>query len=184
MGELPLDDPRWCPMQAAIELRWRQTGATRLAIADLEQYMASGRLRCMRRDLASGKRERVSAAFWATYQGRWIGSRRITIYRRGEAGHVDDWMFYVWRPDFDSLYSDSARVDHDDDSKQPSLPIDRAKAVLRDLYPAKAQMPGSLKAAARDVVEECRKRGWKPMSPDTIQRAAEELGYRPPRKRR
>ena len=70
MGELPLDDPRWCPMETAIELCQRQIDATRFAIVDLMQAMASGKLRSKRRNRVSGIREHVNAEFWLTREGR------------------------------------------------------------------------------------------------------------------
>lgn len=109
MDEPPLDDPRWCPMQTAIVLRTRQTGTERLAINDLEQDMAGGKLRSMRRHIVNGSRECVSAEFWTTCQGRWIGSRRIGC-------DAEDWLFYVWQPDFDRPY---APTDRDNDSDAP-----------------------------------------------------------------
>ena len=68
--------------------------------------------------------------------------------------------------------------------KEPLKAIERAKVVLHDLYPTKAKMPNSLKAATQAVNDECQKRGWQLVtSTDTVHRAAEQLGYRPPRKR-
>jgi hypothetical protein len=83
----------------------------------------------------------------------------------------------------EKLVSGGARLDQDD--KEPLLPIDCATVVLRYLYRTKAQMPRSLKEATTAVVEECKKRVWRPVdSPDTVHRAAVKLGYRAPRKRR
>ena len=68
---------------------------------------------------------------------------------------------------------------------EPILPIDRAKAVLRALYPTKEQMPRSLKEATRAVDEKCTAWSWEPVtSPDTVHRAAEDIKYRAPRKPR
>jgi hypothetical protein len=190
MGKLPLNDPRWCAMKAAIDLREQQTGAHGLAIRDLAQAMVGGKLRSMRRNLASGESELLAASFWETHFIGYLSPLSVTIYRQTDidrhrtdeygnlvADRLDD-LFYVWRPDFDGLYY-GAR-----DEDEPLQPIDRAKVVLRDLYPTKAEMPRSLKAAHRAVMAECEKRDWQPPSEDTVQRAAEELGYRPPRKRR
>jgi hypothetical protein len=102
---------------------------------------------------------------------------------------VRGWVFYVSQPDFDRIWPPLAGgtpVDHDDVSSavEPLLAVDRARTVLRYLYPTKANMPGSLKEATAKVGDECQKRGWKPPSEDTVHRAAEELGYRTPRKRK
>jgi hypothetical protein len=194
MDKLYLDDPRWWPMQKAIDERAAQTGAFELAVQDLQHEMAIGRLRGMRRARGSGKRELLSAPaagklfiwFYPCTDADEASERRMAADYP-----LDDWVVYVWKPDFDRLFSAGAPADHHNDSypKEPLLPIDRAKAVLRELCPNKAQMPGKLKAATRDVGDECRKRNWKPPSEDTVQRAAAQLGYlprrkRPPRKRR
>jgi hypothetical protein len=90
--------------------------------------------------------------------------------------------YFVARRELDRLYpAGSAPIDHE----EPLQPIDRAKVVLRDLYRTKAEMLRSLKEATNAVDEECGKRGWQAVSsPDTIHRAAEQLGYRAPRKRK
>jgi hypothetical protein len=128
MGKLPLDDPRWYPMKAALVLREQQTGAIGRAVLDLEQAMARGKPRCMRQDPTTGEREFVPAAFWKDYVIDFSILGSPTVYRRTA---VDDtphrWamfahahlhlptdriydLFYVWKPDFDQLYSGSAQA--------------------------------------------------------------------------
>jgi hypothetical protein len=180
MGKLPLNDPRWCPMQAAIELRQGQTGAMPLAITDLEHAMESGKLRSMRRDITTGACEELEASFWVDHLID-VSIGAVVIYRDYSKHDPQRWAFfahhhdqrvdghayYVWRPDLDNLYPVSrTRADHED---EPLLPIDRAKTVLFYLYRTKAQMPHSLKEATRKVEEECKKRGWRPVSStDTV----------------
>jgi hypothetical protein len=153
VGKLPLNDPRWCAMKAAIDLREQQTGNLGLAIKDLAQAMVGGKLRSMRRNLASGESELLAASFWETHFIGYLSPVSVTIcrqtdidrYRTDEYGNlVADRLadlFYVWRPDFDGLYY-GAR-----DEDEPLQPIDRAKVVLLYLFPTKAQMPRSLKEA-------------------------------------
>jgi hypothetical protein len=198
MGKLPLDDPRWCAMQAAIELRQRQTGAIPLAITDLERAMASDKLRSMRRDSSTGAPERLEPSFWIDHlidvstgavaiyrcnEGDKDAPQRWSFYAHRHDQRIDGHVYYVWRPDLEKLYPASGtRADHDDagDSEEPLQPIARATAVLRDLYLTRAQMPRSLKAATKEVRTECQKRDWQPPSEDTVQRAAEKLAT-PPR---
>jgi hypothetical protein len=60
----PLDDPRWFALKAALQVREKQTGDPQLAMVDLQQAMASGKLRSMRRDVKTGEYERLEPAFW------------------------------------------------------------------------------------------------------------------------
>lgn len=69
------------------------------------------------------------------------------------------------------------------ETQEPLLPIDRARAVVRDIYASKPPPP-KLKMATRDVAEECERRGWPPPSSDTVSRVLEDLGHRPRRHRR
>jgi hypothetical protein len=187
MDKLPLDDPRWMTLEAAvIELNgW--FGHSGLTVQYLERDLAADKLGSMHRDLTGAWL--LEAAFWANHSINVSGPlvilhrtseplRREDIWaqyvRDHQAGHV----YYVWRPHFDRLYG-GAPAEHD----EPLLPIDRAEAVLRYLYQTKAQMPRSLKAATKAVDDPCEKWGWQLVkSPDTVHRAAEKIGYRAPRK--
>jgi hypothetical protein len=120
MDKPPLDAPRWWPMQKAIDAHAAQTGDRELAVRDLEQAMESGKLRGMRRSRNSGKRELLSGPFGKLFI--WFqcctdiddaSERRMSVDYP-----FDDWMFYVWKPDFDRLYS-VARSDHDDGGESP-----------------------------------------------------------------
>jgi hypothetical protein len=167
----PPDDPRWCPMLEAIELRTAQLGDRDMAILDLEQAIESGKLRGMRWSCASGESERLTAPFRELFA--WFYGHRA----------LDDWLYSVWKPDLDALFSVS-QADPGAAPKAPRLPIDRAEAVLRDLYPTKVQMPRSLKEATKTVATGCGKRGWQVPSSDSVHRAAVRLGFRTPRKHR
>ena len=122
---IPLDDPhRWLPLRSAIEMRQQQTGDVRIAVLDLEDAMRSGKLRAMRRDLATGKRARVERGFWR--RGHEIvvveGTGLVSIFRRFYALPVDRprrWggftypdvrldghVYFVWQPDLDALFGD------------------------------------------------------------------------------
>jgi len=184
MDKPPLDDPRWWPMQNAIKLLKAQTGGRDFAVMDLKQAMTSGKLRGMRRSRHNGEREHLSPPFENQFFV-WFCSNDPEA-REAENYPLDDWAFYVWKPDFDRLFSAGAPADQDDDShsKEPLRAIERAEVVLRELYPTKAQMPRSLKEATKAVATECQKRGWPAPSSDTVHRAAERPGYRPPRKHR
>ena len=169
-------------MKAAIDLRQQKTGDAHLAILDLEREMASGKLRSMRRHVATGESEFVLAPFWKThfvgYSTIWhftdTDRHRTDEYGNLVADRLDDWAFYVWQPHFDAIWSRPS---------EPLRPIDRAEAVLRALYRTRAEMPHRLKVATNAVDAKCRERGWQPVSStDTVHRAAVKLGYRDPRK--
>ena len=139
---------------------------------------------------------RVAAIAWTDLIRLYSGKDVSVIYRKplsrskGQyiVNPVRGWRFFVWQPILDRIWpppAGSAPVDHDDasDLKEPLRAIDRAKVMLRFLYPTKSKMPRLLKEATGEVKLECEKRGWKPPSEDRVQAAAEQLGYRPPRKR-
>ena len=119
---IPLDDADWLPLKEAIEARERQTGSIPLAVLDLEDAMRKGKLRAMRRDLATGKRGRVERAFWR--RGHEIdvveGTGSIVIFRQSAARpddrprrwggfdhypdvRLDGHVYFVWKPDLDAL---------------------------------------------------------------------------------
>jgi hypothetical protein len=116
MDKLPLDDPRWCTIKAAIDQRDDQTGSRTVAIIDLEKAMASGKLRSKRRNTVTGKYELVSAPYWRDHVIDITLPSSITVYRRTAvdatpqrwatfahqpADRIDGWLFYVWKPDLD-----------------------------------------------------------------------------------
>ena len=183
------DDAHWLPIEAAHKRGVERTGDNDLAVIDLEKLLAED-LPCMRRSTTTGERVRVAAIAWTelisletTSDGaRVIYRKPLAQFKRHHiVNPVRGWRFSVWQPVLDRIWppAGSASIDHE----EPLLKINRAKAALLHLYPSKTTMPGSLKAAHKAVVTECEERGWQPPSEDTVQRAAEKLGYRPPRKR-
>jgi hypothetical protein len=171
-------------MPAAVDRRAQQTGDLGMAIRDVQQAGANGELDIMRRNRVSGDCEWVAASDWKPHAINLnLNLDGVPLYVSIIYHHPDigDWVYFCWQPDFDRLYSTgSAPANHDE---QPVRPRGRAKVVLRYKYSTKAQMPRSLKAAWRAVVKECQQRDWQPPSEETVQRAAEELGYRPQRKK-
>jgi len=174
MNQLPLDDPRWWPMQNAIEHREAQTGDHDLAVMDLEQAMAGGKLPSMRRSRQSGRREQLSSPIEKLFFV-WFYSYCIDqAEERREAANYpfDDWVFYVWRPDFDRLFLADAPPEQDDDKAPPRAKVrNLAKGVLRDLYGSSPPLALTLKAITEAVVDECVRRGQKPPSTDSVARA-------------
>lgn len=189
------DDAHWLPIEAAHKRGVERTGDNDLAVIDLEKLLAEDRLPCMRRSITSGERVRVADIAWIELIRLYSGKEVSVIYRKPLSqskgqyilNPIRDWRFFVWQPILDHIWppARSGPVDDADDNdlKEPLRAIDRAKVVLRDLYPTKSRMPRSLKEATGEVKVECEKRGWQPPSEDRVQAAAEQLGYRPPRKR-
>ena len=136
MGELPLNDPRWYTLKAAIDRREQQTGAVSLVVTDLERDLESDKLRSMRRNLLTGECEHVPAIFWRDHVIDITLPPHIEVYRRRDidrtpqrwgtfahqaADRINGWVFFVWKPDFDRLYFASAPVDqHDARGTSPS----------------------------------------------------------------
>jgi hypothetical protein len=157
----PPDDPRWCPMLEAIELRTAQLGDRDLAILDLEQAIESGKLRGMRWSCATGE-SRLTAPF-----------RELFAWVNGYA--YGDWLYSVWKPDFERLFPAGAPADQDDDSYSKAPPRarvrDQVKRVLHHLYGGSPPPTLTLKAITEAVADEFERRGRKPPSPDTVARA-------------
>jgi len=184
------DNTRWLQIEVALErLIERTPSDTVIAIIDLQKALADGRQPCMVRSTKTGERKFVVRTAW---RGQIMldlgrdGVRVVHHYEPKPGGYVvhpfSGGRFFVWQPAFDRIWPPPASSAPE---KEPVLPINRAKAVLRYLYLTKADMPGSLKAITNAVEKGCKELGWQPVSSqDTVHRAAEELGYRPPRKRK
>jgi hypothetical protein len=202
------DDVCWLPLEPVHRQWCDRIGNYGLATRDLNQALAqAGRLPCMIRSLSTGERRRLESTAWAgdrqaniqttagppelselkVLAGRvYPGTGPLafglvyrpypgdTIFKRTWPG----WAFYVSRVAFEAIWPPAGGTP----VEGPLRPVDRAKVVLRALYPTKAQMPRSLKEATKAVVTKCEQRRWQPVSSDTVQRAAEQLGYRAPRK--
>jgi hypothetical protein len=65
----PLNDPHWRPLKAVLEALALQIGS-KVAAAEMKKEMASGRLRSMRRNLATGEREWLEPPFLARPRDR------------------------------------------------------------------------------------------------------------------
>jgi hypothetical protein len=156
----PPDDPRWFPMLEAIKLRTAQLGDRDLAIFDLEQAIESGKLRGMRWSCASGESERLSPPF-----------KHLFAWYNGNPAY-DDWLYSVWKPDFDQLFSAGTPAD-DSSSKAPprARVTGLAKSVLHDLYGGSPPPTLTLKAITDAVADACVRRGLKAPSPDSVARA-------------
>jgi hypothetical protein len=201
------DDACWLPLEPAHRQWCDRIGNYGLATRDLNQALAqAGRLPCMIRSLSTGERRRLESTAWAgdrqaniqttagppelselkvlaersgrlpvgrigaVYEAERLKGHPRDIERPAGPGPLENGV--TWYPGTGPL----APVE------EPLRPVDRAKVVLRALYPTKAQMPRSLKEATKAVVTKCEQRRWQPVSSDTVQRAAEQLGYRAPRK--
>jgi len=130
----PLDDNvRWTLLDNAVGLHERQTGHFGLAALDLVNDLKGGRVHGMRRNRITGERKHVFPSFWKEHFSESF-SRHVVVFRRTDAesdtestaryriddygniaaDRLDDWVFYVWRPDFDRLYSaGSAQDEHE-----------------------------------------------------------------------
>jgi hypothetical protein len=183
MGKLPLNDPRWLAMKAAIDLREQQTADVGLALRDIEQAMASGKLRSMRRDLAGGEAELVAAVFWETHFVGYLTPLSVIIcrqtdsdrYKTDEYGNLaaerlDGWAFYIWKPDLEKYWL-TTKLEEELDEPKPGWQVARVKELLPIVYPDGVPPEATNKEVQSRLVSECKKRGWKLPSEDTIARA-------------
>jgi len=160
----PPDDPRWCPMLEAIELRTAQLGDRDFAILDLERAIDSGKLSGMRWSCASGESKRLTAPF-----------RELFDWYYGYGG-LDDWLYRVWKPELNALSSVShADPNGDSASKKPKKGDGWQVAHVKELLPI--AFPGGVLPAATykqiqgRLVPLCEERGWKVPSIRSIGRA-------------
>lgn len=185
MGEPPLDDPRWLAVKLAIDLREQQTGASGLAVWDLEQAMASGRLRSMRRDLRDpASIEQLEAAFWKAHVLDISQPFVVIVYRRtaiddtpqrwGIFAHqvADrlDWTIRVWKPDFEKCWL-TIGTEAEPDEQKDGWQIARAKELFLIGYPDGVPDAATGKEVQKRLATACKDRGWKLPSLDTIARA-------------
>jgi hypothetical protein len=133
----PLDDPRWRGMMEVIDLRRQQNIGLIDAVTDLEQAMATGKLRSMRRNVSTGAREQIDDLFWIDHRidvvcdygsvvvyrlsGESSGNRQWDVFDHSPHERVEGHAYYVWQPDLDELYATSARP-HQDGSNTP-MPV-------------------------------------------------------------
>ena len=166
---IPLDDPhRWLPLRSAIEMRQQQTGDVRIAVLDLEDKMRSGKLRAMRRDLATGKRARVERGFWR--RGHEIdvveGTGLVSIFRRfyalpvyrprrwGGFDHpgvrLEGHDYFCWSPDLDALFGDVGALVRS--MRKRPLPLDDPRwCPMKEAIEARQQQTGSMPLAIIDL---------------------------------
>jgi hypothetical protein len=108
-GELPLDDPRWLPLDEALHLMTQHTGSAPLAALDLRQAMMPPRprVRGMRRFIEDGRdirRELVPAEVWIEP----VLSANLHRFPPDlNLRKIHGWVYYVWKPDIDTLLGKS-----------------------------------------------------------------------------
>jgi hypothetical protein len=190
MRELPLDDPRWCPLKAYIDrLASQRTGSTQRAVIMVEPDLESEALACKRGD------ELVPGKFWRDHVIDISLPFSIRVYPRtavddtperwsmfahdAVAGRIDE-PFFVWLPDGERLHFTQA---DDDADSEPVREIDRAKAALRDIYQAKGKKPRTLKEAHTEAVKWCADHNEPLVTFDAVRRAAIALDLWSPRPR-
>ena len=85
-----------------------------LASSHLMEGLKSGKLRCMRESRTNpSKREQVPASFWQNLNIHVEPDLGLIQIQRGRSiqrvtprdlGHIYDWAYYVWKPDFETLW--------------------------------------------------------------------------------
>jgi hypothetical protein len=115
-----LDDKRWQTLIMAHHARSEQLFGKRfsyVASVHLIERLRSGELRCMRESKKNPRvREWVPASFFQNfniYVEPDLSLIQIQVDRsipRGtqrDLGQINDWVFYIWKPDYDKLWSPS-----------------------------------------------------------------------------
>src|SRR6478672_946187 len=122
----PLDDDlRWLPIENARERRAERTRDNDLAVLDLMEVLAQGRLPCIIRSTTTGERKLVASTAWTDQiMLEWWPSYGVRVVHRHQPGDpfpnivkpFRGWVFYVWQPVLDHIWpprADSAPVVHD-----------------------------------------------------------------------
>ena len=125
-----LDDKRWLTLTMAHHIRSEQLIGKRFsthASSQLIEALRSEKLRCIRESRTKpSERGWVPASFWQNLNiyvepnlsfiqiqvGRSI--QRVT---QRDLGQIYDWVFYVWKPDFDGLWPPAKA----DQKSEPSM---------------------------------------------------------------
>jgi hypothetical protein len=77
--ELPLDDPRWRPVREEFKLISQYCGHRNLAVLDLNEALANGRVRSRRRHTESGERERLPSKFWVDHKLELLSDEGLLV---------------------------------------------------------------------------------------------------------
>jgi hypothetical protein len=187
--QLPLeDDARWMSLNEAVELHERRTRSLTLTVFDLEQKLAIGQLHCMRRKRTSGERKREPCSFW-NYHFIGVSSRHVDVYRpppgvdRTQRHKIDDygnivadrldgWMFYVWRPDFETLWPTTAVVEpRPNNPGKPQRARANAEKALSIAFPGGVPADATDKDLVNKVAPVYEKFGWGEPNRRTLRRA-------------
>lgn len=187
--ELPLDDPRWFPIEAAHKRLTGRTGDRGLAGIDLTRELAQGRLSCIARSTATGERRRIEPAMWIDkiQLDAWPESARVIHYEPRSKGErivkpFRGALFYVWRPDFVRIWPTAgATVERDDKNAPPRV---RPGPKHRDDWPTKLAQ-WLIKVAVEDptrlhnvkwlVTEAQSQLSWAPNDPKVLRAKIIEL---------
>ena len=124
-SHLPLDDDfRWRPLEAEHKRLVELYGSSSLAALELTKALASGKLRCMWRRLASGWiRELTPITFWADHRlSDWSGVFVIVRELAHSFTPEHNIKLFVWKPDLDALWPSMAT-----DAPKPEPQIDERR---------------------------------------------------------
>jgi hypothetical protein len=110
----------WMPIVELYRLLLAQTGNPRLAVLDLDEAVASGRITCMRRWMKDGSRELVPTSLWERHAFTVWGNSGCFVemgFRGDVSVPVLDSVLYLWRPDAQRLWPHLFK-----DEQQPRQP--------------------------------------------------------------
>jgi hypothetical protein len=135
-GDLPLEDPRWILLIPEYKRLAERLAGYQLATLDFTKAMVDGDVRCMRRLVDDGVRERLPPGIWATlYLGPDLSSGSVMIFpRKISDRNVSGLVYYVWKPDIDKLWlrfepppTDEPKVEQDaENTSSQGIPGRRA----------------------------------------------------------
>ncbi|MBR0719397.1 hypothetical protein [Bradyrhizobium liaoningense] len=111
-SEPSLDDPLWRPVDEEHKLLSQRLGNRQLAHVDLNQALAEGRVRTMRRQIKGGEPEPMLPDFWA--------HRDLVIHANGSFTRIHggppdpgSFVYFLWHPDVEKVWPALRQVDNE-----------------------------------------------------------------------
>ncbi|MCP3464480.1 hypothetical protein [Bradyrhizobium sp. CCGUVB23] len=100
--EPSLDDPHWLPAQEEYKLLYQRRGHSKLASLDMNKALASGRVRCMRRNIESGDPEPLTREFWAHRE--LVAHATASFTRTRDGPDPVGFVYFLWHPDVEKVW--------------------------------------------------------------------------------
>ena len=187
--ELPLDDPRWRPVREEFKLISQYSGHRNLAVLDLNEALANGRVRSRRRHTESGERERLPSKFWVDHKLELLSDEGLLVVPRlpdprGFVKPVRGFAFFLWHPNVEEVWPALRQADEEVAPMRDTPPgtkptrdwpiLVAAWLILKACEdPHQLENIDTLVGEAQDYLQ--KKIGWAPQNPQRIRQKIKDL---------